>query len=131
MMESYREQMCNEEAGYQQGMNDARDDKPMNMEFAGSCDSADQNKILHAYRTGYDSGLSSVSRQKPASIININLGTTPGPEQRSYYCEVEAFASKFSAFGPTKLEATQNVQAQCTARYNEMHCSDVKCRHNR
>ena len=34
MMENYKARVCNEEGGYEQGMNAAKSGKPMNQEFA-------------------------------------------------------------------------------------------------
>ena len=77
------------------------------------------------------------------TTINVNLGGTqnvgggqnpppsvPQSNQKAWYCEVEAFQDKFSAFGATQLEAKQATQNQCTAKHNAMFCRKIDCQPN-
>jgi len=138
MMENYRAQTCNENAGYERGMNDAREDKPMNSQFAQPCGAEIQAVVMRGYRGGYSAGMSSKNPPAPAnSLININIGgasSDPSNQAnpRAYFCSFEVFMTKFEEFGPTDLETRQSVVNKCTAQYASMHCNadKVLCRKN-
>lgn len=122
---------CNPEGGYQKGINDAREQKPMNNGFVQMCSDDVKGSVQTAYREGYTKGLELNKESTPQSVINVNFGSGSGTtSSRAYFCEGHAFTQTFKSFGPTELEARENVKTQCQAQYHEMHCGNINCRRN-
>jgi hypothetical protein len=127
MQQAYQEQVCNDNGGYSQGMNDARQNKPMDQFFGQSCDAGSRDAAKNGYRRGYQEGLASVQTETPSTLINVNIGGSASTNKR-FYCEAHAFTKTFSAWGQTELEGRVNAKNKCMESYNEMHCEDIVCR---
>ncbi len=123
IQKAYEEQVCNTNGGFQQGMNDARDGKPMDSSFGSGCENG-REAALQGYREGYQSGLAHLQSQRPTEI-NVNFGGAP---RKKYFCEIHAFTQTYSAWGATELEAREEAKKQCTKHYNPMHCEDFTCK---
>jgi hypothetical protein len=128
MQQAYQDQICTDSGGYERGMNDSRAEKPMDQSFAQACDASRRDTALLGYRRGYGEGLASLQAGKPATLINVNLGTGTDGSQKKYYCEVKAFTKTFSAWGSSELEARVGAKKSCTQEYNEMHCEEAECK---
>ena len=126
MQQAYQEQVCNENGGYEQGMNDANTGKPMDQSFARGCEGVTRDTAQLCYRKGYNAGLAHIQAQKPSTEINVNFGNS---STKNFYCEVHAFTKTFSAWGGTELEARVKAKNNCTEHYNEMHCNEIECKH--
>lgn len=131
MQEAYVQQTCNENGGYTQGMNDAREGKPMSTYFGQECPTESRSAAITGYRNGYTAGLAST--QTPANTgtqINVNIGGGEVASDKNFYCEAHAFTSTFAAWGATQLEARVNAKNKCMQQYHEMHCGDITCHHS-
>lgn len=126
MMKTYKAQVCNSNGGYQQGMNDARDGKPMDQSFSQVCDEAQRTQAINGYHKGYKDGLDSVKKTAPSTEINVNIGNNSA---KRYYCEIHPFTTTISSWGSTELEARMKVKHKCMQTYNEMFCEDIACKH--
>ncbi len=124
--EAHRQQVCNEHGGYQQGMNAARGDQPMDLSFARLCDPTSSAIALEAYKKGYTEGLASKTDRSPK--INVNIGHGIKDSQKNFHCEVRAFTDTYSAWGSTRLEAEVSAKDQCKVKHHEMHCDSVSCK---
>ena len=133
LQQAYQNQYCNENGGFEKGMNDARSDLPMNSNFFGSCTPESQTSAQNGYRSGYAQGLAARASETPGTQINVNLGngsvSDGGSYGHTYYCEIHAFTETFAAWGATELEAQVDAKAKCTRQYHEMHCGQISCRH--
>jgi hypothetical protein len=131
MQQSYQDNYCNQSAGYERGVNDAREGRPMDSSFFMSCQPGSKEAAIAGYQNGYGAGIASIPPQP--TQINVNVGGAPawGPVggERRAYCEIHAFTNTFSAWGPNELEAQVRAKEKCKQQYNEMHCGDIRCRH--
>src|SRR4051812_39048773 len=82
--DAVREQVCNENGGFAQGMNDAREGKPMNQGFTRICDDKLRDQIQKSYREGFVAGIK--KEDTPKTQINVNLASNASGKK--VYCEV-------------------------------------------
>lgn len=128
MRMAYQNEVCNENGGYQRGMNDARAGNAMDQSFADGCEGESLEVARTGYRKGFNAGLASLKAEQPDTVINVNIDPEGSSSQKRVYCEVKAFTDVFSAWGATELEAKISSQKKCEARHDPMHCDVVTCR---
>lgn len=133
MEESYRNEVCHREKGYEQGMNDGLEGKPMNSGFASVCDPDTRREVSRGYREGYEAALKSSESGGDNIVVKvpgIDIRVGQGKE-KSWVCEVSAFGTTFSGFGPTRGQAAQDARNKCSGNHNAMHCADTECRQDK
>jgi len=138
MKEQWALSKCSKEGAYAQGMNDGRDGKKMSNDAINQmCPIEKIPMALQGYREGYQAGMQ--ANQQPAGAQTVNYGTVinvegQGPQshldRKAWFCEVQAFENHYQAYGPTEMEAKQNVIRECTMKNHPMHCEDTACRRN-
>ncbi len=154
-MEAYETQFCNYDRAFTKGYDDGSKGANNRIDQFAQC-SSNADQAMKGYREGFEKGSAQLygsseskgpNENKPGgngTTINIGVGgrdvTVGGSGDgsgaryaKTYYCELEAFTSRFESFGPTMLEARKNVIDQCTRKYNRMHCDgddDIHCRKN-
>jgi hypothetical protein len=147
MQEQWASENCTKDAGYAQGMNDARGGEQMKIQNYSNCPDADRETALAAYRSGYQAGIAA-DQPQATTVVNsgplfqiggprgIQIGA-PGTTQtqvarndKAWFCEVNPFSDHYEGFAATQLEGKKAVSADCRTKHGEMFCDDVKCRRN-
>lgn len=123
--------MCNRDKGYEQGMNDGMEGKPMNSGFASVCDPDTRREVSRGYREGYEAATKQNNDGEDGDHIVVKV---PGMDirvgqgkQKSWVCEVQAFGTTYSGFGPTRGQAAQDARNKCSGAHNSMHCANTSC----
>lgn len=135
MEEEYRAQMCNREAAYEKGVNDANEQKPMDSRFASMCAPDLQRGIRQSYQEGFEKtqnqaiiegGEDGIRVKIPG--MDIRMGNKGG---KGWVCEVKPFTEKFTGFGVTRARAALDAQKLCEQKHHSMHCDEPDCKEDR
>jgi hypothetical protein len=112
---SIREQNCDEDHGFETGMNDAREGKPMNSGFAQICDERDAERVRRGYRAGFEAGLAS---QKPQYF--------------AYTCTYDSLTFHYRENGDSADHARSRVLDRCRAENQAPFCDAnlIQCLRN-
>jgi hypothetical protein len=136
--EEFQAKNCNREVGYERGVNDAQEKKPMDSSFAASCPEEMRKEAMLGYREGYEklraqAGETGVKADEtgvrvkvPGVDINI-----PNKASRAWVCELETEGEMFTAFGATRREAARSTRSQCRQKLQAALCGPIQCEENK
>jgi hypothetical protein len=134
MEEDYRAQMCNREAAYEKGVNDANEQKPMDSRFASICAPDLQRAVREGYREGYEKSQNIAEFEGDedgirlkAPGIDIRMGNK-GKTEKGWVCELKPFTEKFIGFGVTRARAEADARKLCEKEHHSMHCDQAQCK---
>ena len=110
MMASYREAYCNYDGAYKAGMNDSRQGKEMNVQFAHPCNASVRATAERGYREGYTNGAA-------GGIVTIaprpQQCVTAGGQRVCGYSCVQAYG---------KAACAQSPDHNCIEAYGKLRC---------
>lgn len=119
MMASWRAANCHYDGAYTAGMNDAREGKPMQPQFASSCEAPKRAEVARGYREGFTAGA--------GGTVMVAGSTAP---TKQWKCE-QAYGKK--ACGYECIEAYGNIACaqdpnhNCVEAYGKIRCG-ANCR---
>lgn len=107
MIEAQRKQVCNYDGAYKQGMNDARENQPMNTSISSYCDATETEVTERGYREGYTAGVGN----RPTQIFVNVSGRKSGSHGPGSSC-LERYGKKTCGYG-------------CVDAYGEVRCARI------
>lgn len=134
--ESFQQESCNREIGYEHGHNDGREKKPMDSTFFGPCTPEGRKEAMLGYREGYEAAQrqndekginadeSGIRVKVPG--VNINL---PNKAAKAWSCEVQDPGGQtYTGFGPTRSAAVRDARSACEKKQqSSASCTQVNC----
>jgi hypothetical protein len=130
MEREHREQTCQREVGYERGMNDGREGKRMDSQFASVCDPESRREVMTGYRQGYETARRELADEREGVVVQ-----TPGFQlrmkgklDRRWACETAAFGHSYNGVGNSRAEAAAEARRQCERHNHAMHCEREECR---
>jgi hypothetical protein len=123
---TFKAQNCSENAGYQQGVNDAKAGKLMSLQnYSIICGKADAALAEKGYKEGYLAGGDKGGAQLNVTFKGGKLGLAG-----AYACKAAFNGRDFGADAATEGEARAKALAKCRAEYPACGDQAVTCSKN-
>lgn len=123
---AFKAQNCGENAGYQQGVNDARAGRMMSMPtYSIMCDKGSAALAEKGYRDGYKSAGEKGGARMNVTFQGGKLGLTG-----AYGCKADFSGESFSDNAGTEDKARAGALGKCRAKYPACPDTAVTCSKN-